>query len=58
MPPSLAYLIEPSKLRGSFNPQNERAISVPCFFFTLNISLRMSAGTGLILIPFKARSSM
>src|SRR5690554_2088248 len=58
MPPSLAYLMESMMLRGSLSPQKERAMSVPCNFFTLNMSRRTSAGTGDIRMPLRARSSM
>lgn len=35
IPAAFAYRMEGAMLRTSFNPQNVRAISVPCAFFTL-----------------------
>ena len=58
IPAFLAYSTESLRLRGSLRPQNEREMSVPCFFLTLNISSRTSAGTGYIRRALRPRSSI
>ena len=58
IPPSLANIIEFSRFLASLRPSKDLEISVPCFFFTLNINLRTSAGTGFILMPLSPRSNM
>ena len=55
---SVAEAIWLRMLRTSFSPSKIRVMSVPCFFLTLYISLRTSAGTGYMRKALRPRSSM